>query len=581
MPGKSYWEQRQEQKFLAGEKKIDEYYKGLEKAFEQSRKEIQKVINEFYGWYATENGLSFTAAQRALSNEEIGTLKQFIALANKNIGKYNQELNNMSIKARITRYQALEKQIDALLQQLYAIEYQYKGEEVLKNVYSDTYYQTWFDFDQYRGFHKEFAQINPASVEELIKYPFNGADYSTRLWKQKDHMLQQLTESITTMLIQGKNPQTLAGDFAKKFGTKTFEAYRLLHTEGAFMIEQGTLAAYKEEGVKKYQILATLDHKTSDICKEEDGEVYDVDKAVTGVNYPPFHNFCRTTTTPYYDDSDYSGDARVARDPVTGKSYEVPADMKYNEWHEKYIKSNPEAITAEKKWENRFSDKKQYAEYIEKLGVKYLPKSFDDFQVLKYSSSDEYGILKAQAKGMIYYDKAIANESAITEHVKSVAESIGMDTAGLEYRIKGKDSYLRKIRSNYNPDSNEYEIKDILRYTYTASPDEYTSKTLKSIVTHKDLGYNTIEIKNYWLNNLNPYQGINTVVISQDGQKFELQYHTPESFELKNGKMHELYEKQRLISNTSSKEYIELTDRMFELSDMLEVPADIKEVRNK
>ncbi len=393
MPNKSYWEGRQERKFLAGEKKIIEYYKGLEKAFEQSKKEIQKVINEFYGRDATENGLSFTAAQRALNNEELGDLRKFIALVNENMGKYNQELNNMSFKARITRYQALEKQINALLQQLYAIEYQYKGEEVLKNVYSDTYYQTWFDFDQYRGFHQEFAQINPASVEELIKYPFNGADYSTRLWKQKDHMLQQLSESITTMLIQGKNPQTLAGEFAKKFDTKKFEAYRLLHTEGAFMIEQGTLDSYNEEGVKKYQILATLDNKTSDICRDADGEIYDVDKAVTGVNYPPLHIFCRSTTVPYYEDSDYSDNTRIARDPVTGKSYEVPADMKYREWHSKYVESNPEAITAEKKWKNRFIDKKQFAEYKKILG-KDASNNLDSFQNLKYNNSKDYRLVK-------------------------------------------------------------------------------------------------------------------------------------------------------------------------------------------
>lgn len=393
MPNKSYWEQRQEQKFLAGEQKIKDYYLELEKAFEQTKKDIQKVINEFYGRYATENGLSFTAAQRALNNEEIGDLRRFVALVNENMGKYNQELNNMSIKARITRYQALEKQIDALLQQLYTIEYQYKGEEVLKDVYSDTYYQTWFNFDQYRGFHQEFAQINPTAVEELIKYPFNGADYSTRLWKQKDHMLQQLSESITTMLIQGKNPQALAGDFAKKFNTKKFEAYRLLHTEGAFMIEQGTLAVYKEEGVKKYQILATLDMKTSDICREADGEIYDVDKAITGVNYPPLHIFCRSTTVPYDEDSDYSKDKRVARDPVTGKSYEVSADMKYKEWHEKYIESNQEAITAEKKWENRFTDKKQFAEYKKVLG-KDAPNSLDNFQNLKYNNGEDYRLVK-------------------------------------------------------------------------------------------------------------------------------------------------------------------------------------------
>lgn len=229
----------------------------------------------------------------------------------------------------------MEKQIDATIQQLYALEYEYKGKELLKEVYSDSYYKTWYNIDVYTGFHAEFAQINPAYVEELIKYPFNGAGFSTRLWKQKDYMIQALNESITTMLVQGKNPNTLYKDFAKKFKTKEFEAYRLLHTEGSFIIEQGTLSSYKEDGVEKYQILATLDSKTSEICQEQDNNTYDVDKAVVGINYPPFHAFCRTTTTPDYDDDKVG--LRVARDEK-GNTYKVPSDMSYKQWKEKYPK---------------------------------------------------------------------------------------------------------------------------------------------------------------------------------------------------------------------------------------------------
>lgn len=310
---KTYWEERQEQKYLAGEKKVEAYYKGLKQSFEQAKKEIKSVINDFYVKYANSNGVSYADAQKLLSRVEIGELKDFINKAYKHMGEYNLELNNMSIKARITRYQALEKQIDAILQQLYSIEYEYKGEELLKEVYSDTYYRTWYNIDQYHGFHQEFSQIDPRVVEELIKYPFNGANFSSRLWKQKDHMLTQLTESITTMIIQGKNPNTLSKDFAKKFGTKEYEAYRLLHTEGSFIIEQGTLAAYKEDGVEKYKILATLDHKTSETCRGQDGEIYEVKKSIVGENYPPFHYLCRTTTMPYYEDVDYSNDTRRAR----------------------------------------------------------------------------------------------------------------------------------------------------------------------------------------------------------------------------------------------------------------------------
>lgn len=330
---KTYWEERQEQRYLSGEKKIEEYYKDLEKVFEKAKDEIDTIINNFYMRYSKDNNLTYAMAQMKLDSTGMKSLKNYINKINNNLGEYNLELRNMSVNARITRYQALQMQIDAVLQQLYSIDYEHNGEQLLKDVYSDSYYRTWYNIDIYSGFHSEFSQIEPRTIEELIKYPFNGANYSTRLWKQKDHMLQQLTESLTTMLIQGKHPSTLSKAFAKKFDTKEFEAYRLLHTEGSFIIEQGTLAAYKEDGVDKYKILATLDHRTSETCRGQDGEIYEIEKSMVGENYPPFHYLCRTTTVPYYEDMELG--TRVARNSE-GKSYKVPADMKYKEWLEKY-----------------------------------------------------------------------------------------------------------------------------------------------------------------------------------------------------------------------------------------------------
>lgn len=334
---KSYWDKRQELKYLASEKKVNEYYKELVKSFEQSKREIHKVVNDFVMRYAVENeSSSYALALRKLNKTEIGDLQAFIGKVKEHMGEYNLDVSNMSVRARITRFQALEKQIDALLQELYSIEYQYKGEQLLKDVYSDAYYRTWYNINLYHGFHQEFAQINPKHVEELIKYPFNGADFSTRLWKQKDHMLSQLNERITTMLIQGRHPSTLSKEFAKAFETKEFEAYRLLYTEMAFISEQGSLEAYKEDGVEKYQNLATLDMKTSQICQDKDGEIYLISEWRTGVNAPPYHPFCRTTTVPYYDDVS-DDETRIARNKETGKSYKVPANVTYKEWLERYV----------------------------------------------------------------------------------------------------------------------------------------------------------------------------------------------------------------------------------------------------
>ena len=149
-------------------------------------------------------------------------------------------------------------QVDAMLRQLYAVDYQAAAEQTMKEVYKDTYYRTWYSVDQYHGFHAAFAQVDPHAVEKLLEYPFNGASFSSRLWKQKDHLQTQLMESLTTMMVQGQSPQALTNDFAKKMNAKKFDAYRLLHTESSFLMSEATHAGYKEDGVEKYQILACL-----------------------------------------------------------------------------------------------------------------------------------------------------------------------------------------------------------------------------------------------------------------------------------------------------------------------------------
>ena len=70
----------------------------------------------------------------------------------------------MSIKARMTRYQALEAQVDAILRELYAVDYEADAGKMMSEVYADTYHRIWYDSDRYHGFHAEFAQIEPRTV---------------------------------------------------------------------------------------------------------------------------------------------------------------------------------------------------------------------------------------------------------------------------------------------------------------------------------------------------------------------------------------------------------------------------------
>ncbi|MDU4726385.1 minor capsid protein [Clostridium sp.] len=407
MNNQEYWEERQALNYSNNEKDIVDFYKDLISSFEKSKKEVQKVIKSFYLRYADNNGVSFGKAQELLSKEEIGELKDYIMQVYATMGIRDFNVINKSIKARITRYEALLKQIQAIIDVLYEVDYKERGIEKFKEIYKKSYYNTLYNIDVFNGFHTEFSILNIRDIETLVEYPFNGANYSDRIWKQKDHMITKLKENITTMLVQGKNPDTLSSEFAKVFKTKEYEAYRLLHTESSFIIEQGTLKAYQEDGVTEYQILATLDIKTSNICREQDNKVYKIDEYITGSTAPPFHYFCRTTTVPYYGEDEGT---RKARDPVTNKSYEIAANMSYEEWYDKYIRDNPEALLEEKKWKNRNTDKKQYKKYKEVLG-KETPKSLKDFQELKYNNSDEWNKLKSNYIDIKRYNKIVENSS--------------------------------------------------------------------------------------------------------------------------------------------------------------------------
>ena len=133
---------------------------------------------------------------------------------------------------------------------------------------------------------------------------------------------------------------------------------------------------------------------------------------------------------------------------------------------------------------------------------------------------------------------------------------------GLEYRLKTKDSYLGKIRRDYSDGKSGYEINDIIRYTYGADVNNLVDKTLSCIDDMKNMDYNTVKVKNFWLDKSNPYNGINTTVQVPNGQKFEIQYHTKESYIVKD-KMHKDYEVWRQMDKTT-KEAQQLRKEMLE-----------------
>lgn len=85
--------------------------------------------------------------------------------------------------------------------------------------------------------------------------------------------------------------------------------------------------------------------------------------------------------------------ARRARNPETGRTETVPANMTYKQWYDQKVKGHPDAELNEKKIKHQSADKKQYQRYKDVLEDD-APKTLDDFQNVKYTEPEKWEKLK-------------------------------------------------------------------------------------------------------------------------------------------------------------------------------------------
>ena len=126
----------------------------------------------------------------------------------------------------------------------------------------------------------------------------------------------------------------MADNLRKRMKTSYSNAKRLVETETARVHEQAFLDSMKELEVDELEILATLDSRTSPICRRMDRKRVRVVDAKPGVTVPPFHCYCRSTTIPYIPGLE--GGTRTGRNQ-NDKSTDFDGAITYEEWEKEYI----------------------------------------------------------------------------------------------------------------------------------------------------------------------------------------------------------------------------------------------------
>lgn len=369
-------------------------------AYDKAQKDIESEINKIFGTFSKNGQLDPFEAKKILNQRIPNPL---LKLAKKAYTKIKDEkirrwlltrMNAPAYRARITRLEALKE--NTYLQSKIIADAEIRATTSgYMGTINDAYYRTMFDVQQGIGLGFEFATMSSQKVEEVLLNPWSGEQFSQRIWNNTDALAKQVSEVITAGFMSGVGTRKMTSDLAERMNVGKHAANRLIRTETTYMANAAEMESYKEAEIDEYMFIATLDMRTSKQCQQQDKKVYKVIEAKPGVNMPPMHVFCRSTTRAYFGEEFHTNIQRRARNPITGKNELVPADTNYDEWRndldDKHGKDKVDMI--QKQIQNKSTDKKQYDQYKIVLG-KDAPKSFAAFLDMKYSKTEDWALVE-------------------------------------------------------------------------------------------------------------------------------------------------------------------------------------------
>ena len=529
-----FWKQRAKEREQQGYDISNKSLERIKAEHDRMNAEMHKAVSELIAKYATDNQLTLNQAKQRLSATEKADLmidlERFKELYGLNNPNYDEMLDRISTRVRISRLDAVNSQLDLMADYLAEQQLNELPNSMAK-VYNEQYHKKMFDIQSRSGVGKSFTALSPLSQNVLSEYvgKVRADAFSRNLWGNTNKMVNEWKRTLEVGLSTGANTHTLMKQMSERTDVSYNRTKAMVRTETNYIYNQASAEVYKENEVEKYQFISTLDSVTTKICQELDLEEFNLNEIEVGENYPPMHYGCRSTTIEVLPDwmKEITESTRTARDD-SGKTYEVPGDMDYKTWYNKYVDSSD------------------------------IDKAYGD---------------------------AERAEPLITKDLKDIANNVGVKLDGLDYRLKTKESLERKVNSDFSEYGGKFtrrevinKITDINRYTAILPPEKFVDNYKQFLGEMTASGHKLIKCKNSWPNKLNPYKGVNCNFISPDGQKYELQFHTDESFKLKNGEMHKLYETFRSAESTEYKKKM-AQKKMFELSSNLTVPKDIEKIR--
>ncbi len=338
-----YWKKR----FAALEheqhKKDEAYIKDLGQQFRMASARMEADIEKWYYRLAENNDITYTSAKKLLKANELEefhwTVEDYIQKGKENgiNQKWMKELENASARVHINRLQVIKLQ----MRQEAELLFQKYGDGVeghLKKAYSDRFYRTAYEVARGCGVGHHLARIDEGRIRMVLEKPWaqDGEIFSDRIWANKVKLVQVLHTELSQHVIRGSDPYQVVQAISKKMDVSRRKASTLVYTESAAIAAAAQRDCFEELDVGEFEIVATLDSLTSDLCRNMDGKHFSMKDYEVGVTAPPFHPNCRSVSCPYFNDEYAEGGKRAARGEDGMTSY-VSADMTYKEWQKTFV----------------------------------------------------------------------------------------------------------------------------------------------------------------------------------------------------------------------------------------------------
>jgi SPP1 gp7 family putative phage head morphogenesis protein len=342
MKNEEYWAKRKANLIYEQMDKAEKQADKFDEIYKQSKAYLDKQINKIFDKFQRDYGLSERDASHVLKNmkdqKDLNELHKVLEARpnDPNIQRLLADLDSPAYAYRMKRLERLNDDLDRMRESIYHSEK--RGSDAFySDLMKDSYYKATFDLQQQTGLAYSFSSLPETEIKRLKGLKWTGEAYSDRIWSNTGALASSVKDELLVSLMTGRSVKDTAQAIAERFEVSQNNARRLVRTESAFFHNQMELLSYEDADIEKYIFVAVLDKRTSRICQEHDNIVYRVDEAEPGVNHPPMHPWCRSTTVAHDEDADYSKLKRRARNPVTGKTELVPADMTYKEWYDKYV----------------------------------------------------------------------------------------------------------------------------------------------------------------------------------------------------------------------------------------------------